>query len=140
MKALSLWQPWAWLVIHGGKDVENRSWSTLYRGPLLIHAGKRKLPLDELRYILDGLEDAGLADVATKLHGALTVSELPTGGIVGQVDVVACVKRSVSLWAADDQWNWKLANPRSLPFMAMRGARGLFEVTMQQLASAPRTL
>ena len=30
--------PWAWATIYGGKDVENRSWRTAYRGPLLIHA------------------------------------------------------------------------------------------------------
>jgi ASCH domain len=36
---LTVRQPWAWAIIHGGKDVENRSWRTKYRGPLLIHAG-----------------------------------------------------------------------------------------------------
>jgi ASCH domain len=41
MKALSVRQPWAWLIIAGHKDVENRSWTTTYRGPLLIHAARR---------------------------------------------------------------------------------------------------
>ena len=40
VRALTLRQPWAWAVIHGGKDAENRRWRTTYRGPLLIHAGK----------------------------------------------------------------------------------------------------
>ena len=39
MKALSLTQPMAWAIFHG-KDVENRSWNTYYRGSLLIHASK----------------------------------------------------------------------------------------------------
>ena len=39
VKALSIRQPWAWLVVHGYKDVENRSWSTGFRGRVLIHAG-----------------------------------------------------------------------------------------------------
>lgn len=39
MKALSMTQPMAWAIFHG-KDVENRSWNTYYRGPLLIHASK----------------------------------------------------------------------------------------------------
>lgn len=43
-KALSLRQPWAWAVVHGYKDVENRSWSTKHRGPLLIHASKQLDP------------------------------------------------------------------------------------------------
>ena len=42
MKALSLLQPWAALVVMGIKQIETRSWSTAYRGPLLIHASKRK--------------------------------------------------------------------------------------------------
>jgi hypothetical protein len=42
MKTLSLLQPWAALVVMGVKRIETRSWSTAYRGPLLIHASKGK--------------------------------------------------------------------------------------------------
>lgn len=38
MKALTLYQPWAHLVAIGAKQIETRSWSTDYRGPLAIHA------------------------------------------------------------------------------------------------------
>ena len=38
-KVLSIRQPWAWLILHGGKDVENRNWATKVRGRVLIHAG-----------------------------------------------------------------------------------------------------
>lgn len=41
MKALTVQQPWAWAIIHGGKDVENRTTAWSYRGPLAIHAGMR---------------------------------------------------------------------------------------------------
>ena len=34
MKALSIQQPWAWLIAHGKKDVENRTWATAFRGGL----------------------------------------------------------------------------------------------------------
>lgn len=47
MKALSLWQPWATLIAVGHKKVETRSWPTRYRGPIAIHAAKRKLTDDE---------------------------------------------------------------------------------------------
>ena len=40
MKALTLTQPWASLVACGAKQIETRSWSTKYRGPLAIHAAK----------------------------------------------------------------------------------------------------
>jgi activating signal cointegrator 1 len=42
MKALSLWQPWASLVALGIKTIETRSWETKYRGPLAIHAAKKR--------------------------------------------------------------------------------------------------
>ncbi|HHY88739.1 MAG TPA: ASCH domain-containing protein, partial [Chloroflexi bacterium] len=55
MKALSVRQPWAWLIAQGYKTVENRTWATNYRGPLLIHAGKKpdltRSELDEIRRI-----------------------------------------------------------------------------------------
>ena len=38
--ALSIRQPWAWAILHAGKDIENRSWSTSFRGPVCIHAAK----------------------------------------------------------------------------------------------------
>ena len=40
MKALTIKQPWATLIIQGDKRFEFRSWQTKYRGELLIHAGK----------------------------------------------------------------------------------------------------
>jgi len=40
VKALSLTQPWATLVVDGRKRIETRSWTTAYRGPLAIHASK----------------------------------------------------------------------------------------------------
>jgi hypothetical protein len=41
MRALTVQQPWAWAIVHGGKDVENRTQAWSYRGPLAIHAGAR---------------------------------------------------------------------------------------------------
>ncbi|MBP7632493.1 MAG: ASCH domain-containing protein [Acidimicrobiales bacterium] len=40
MKALTIRQPWASLIAAGVKTIETRSWSTKYRGPIAIHAGK----------------------------------------------------------------------------------------------------
>jgi len=42
MKAITIIQPWATLIAIGAKHIETRSWSTNYRGPLAIHAGKNK--------------------------------------------------------------------------------------------------
>jgi hypothetical protein len=40
MKAVSIKQPWEYLVVTGAKLIENRTWRTSWRGPLLIHAAK----------------------------------------------------------------------------------------------------
>jgi len=39
-RALTIRQPWASLIALGVKTIETRGWSTAYRGPLVIHAGK----------------------------------------------------------------------------------------------------
>ena len=39
--ALSIRQPWAWLIVNGYKDIENRDWKTHYRGRFYVHAGKQ---------------------------------------------------------------------------------------------------
>ena len=41
MKAITVWQPWASLLVSGRKRYETRSWATTYRGPIAIHAAKR---------------------------------------------------------------------------------------------------
>lgn len=86
MKALSVWQPWAHLIVHGAKPVENRTWSTSYRGPLLIHAGKKR---DEdswfsARAILDTLDPRPEFPRATP-------NTLAYGAIVGVVRLADCV-------------------------------------------------
>lgn len=40
MRVLTVRQPWAWAIVHGGKLIENRTWLTHYRGPVAIHAGQ----------------------------------------------------------------------------------------------------
>jgi hypothetical protein len=42
MKALTICQPYAHLIVRGEKRVENRTWPTRYTGPLAIHAGKSR--------------------------------------------------------------------------------------------------
>jgi hypothetical protein len=39
IRAITVRQPWAWAIAHGGKTIENRSTTVKYRGPLFIHAG-----------------------------------------------------------------------------------------------------
>ena len=80
MKALSVRQPWAWAIVALDKDVENRTWATNRRGPLLVHAGKT--------YDHEG------RDFIENEMGIAVPDELPRGGIVGQADLVDCVDDS----------------------------------------------
>lgn len=117
MKALSIRQPWASLIISGAKDIENRTWSTTHRGPLLIHASKR-------------------VDIDADTRGLLTRAEidaLPRGGIIGAVMVIDCVTSSPSVWFTGPI-GWRLEDPRALPFIAYRGQLGLFEIAPQEPA------
>ena len=91
MKALSIKQPWAYLVVSGAKPIENRTWRTSWRGPLLIHASKE---IDQ-----DGFDDA------EDKFGAIDRRGLVLGAIIGIADLVEVIKRGQS-------FSWHLANPQ----------------------------
>ncbi len=110
MKAITIRQPWASLIMAGIKTVENRTWRTSYRGPLLIHAG------------------AGTDREAMARYGHL-LPGWPAGVILGTVDLTGCVRDHPSPWAEPDCWNWLLARPRPLAVpVPARGRLGLWDV------------
>ncbi|GAB6393605.1 MAG: ASCH domain-containing protein [Treponematales bacterium] len=115
MKALTVKNPWAWLIIHGEKDVENRSWRTNYRGRLLIHASKRP---EEIEPSLPGQTTAE----EIILLSALGESEPYNGCILGSVELADCVLHSKSAWAEEGAWHWILRNP--VPFDKPIPAKG----------------
>lgn len=125
MRALSIRQPWAWLIVHAGKDIENRSWTTKYRGSLLVHAsmGMTKSQYwDTMAFIYD--RDKPLLPHGLQVPG---VGELQRGGIIGSVDVVDCVSASESGWFMGE-FGLVLRNPEPLPFQPYKGSLGLFKV------------
>lgn len=75
LKGLTLWQPWAWAVANG-KNVENRHWTTPYRGLVAFHAsqpefqprGAYEVSCQTLRRILDSI---GKKDLAIPNYEAL---------------------------------------------------------------------
>jgi hypothetical protein len=72
--ALSVPQPRAWLVINGWKPVENRTWATKFRGPILIHAGQKFDPT--------GYEDILMMHPNIPLPGTPGRDTAPTGNSV----------------------------------------------------------
>jgi len=123
VKALSIRQPWAWLIVSGHKDVENREWSTNFRGRVLIHAGKT---MTRAEY-----DDA----VSTALHvgyrGTVPSREqLQRGGIVGVATIVGCVPPAnrTSPWHMPDQFGFQIEDAKPIPFVACKGMLNFFSV------------
>jgi len=116
LKALSIKQPWAWLILHAGKDIENRSWNTEHRGQLLIHASKT---IDKEAFHRFLAEFPSLPQIST----------MQTGGIVGVVNMVDVLETCPSEWFEGPFGFW-LQDPMVLPFKPYRGQQGIFNVRM----------
>ena len=127
MLALSIRQPWAWLIIHAGKDIENRTWYTKVRGRVLVHAAKGMTRAEWENTVHDVHHICGVP-MATLKNGC-KFDQLQRGGIIGSVEIVDCTKLSGSSWHAEGQWGFVLRDPQPLPFRPYKGALGFFEVT-----------
>ena len=120
MKVLSIRQPWAWLILNAGKDIENRTWPTRFRGRVLIHAGKAMTKTEHTiaAYTLDSIIPS---------HYMPRRHELERGGIVGEVEIVDCVTQSNSPWYSGE-YGFVLRNPKPLEFRPCKGALGFFNL------------
>jgi len=119
LPALSVRQPWSWLICHSFKDVENRGWSTGFRGELLIHAGLR-FDLEGYAWVRDVFPEIPLPDR----------NAFERGGIVGSATLTACVTESDSPWFFGD-YGFVFADPRSCALWPCRGMLGFFDVTAE---------
>lgn len=143
MKAISIRQPWAWLIVRpdlsgqsgldaiarqGLKDVENRTWGTSHRGPVLIHASKgiTRGEYEDVEDYLSELFETGPFD-ATWIT-LPKFEELERGGIVGMANITDCLCDSGSRWHIPGSYGFVLADARALPFTPLKGALGLFDV------------
>lgn len=92
MKALTVQQPWAWAIVHGGKDIENRTQLWKHRGPLAIHAGARISDRGmESPLIGEALKRLGHITPQDDLFGTASSywgAPLHLGAIIGTVDLV----------------------------------------------------
>ncbi|TDQ12196.1 ASCH domain-containing protein [Pedobacter metabolipauper] len=144
MKALSVKNPWAMLIAHGIKSIENRSRRTKYRGTFLIHTSQ-KPAFTELQSCLtypqwNEIPEAKQAEFLSGIW--------PNGCIIGQVDLVDCVINHSSVWAEQMAyhvcpvtglhilrkgqpyvWNWVLENPvlYDKPIENVKGALSFWE-------------
>lgn len=121
MKALSIRQPWAWLIIHGGKNVENRTWHTKLRGRFLVHASKG-MTNNEFTQALLFCSERGLPMPDR--------DDMVRGGIIGSVELVDSVDASDSRWYTGDK-GFVLRNPKPLPFTPCKGRLQFFDIPQE---------
>lgn len=121
MKVLSVRQPWAWLIVAGYKDVENRKWATSFRGKVYIHASKI---FDRTGLILI---TSGCMNINQDIRDAVCHESWTLGAIIGEVKIVDCVAQSDSPWFKGP-YGFVLESPvlyeRPIP---CRGKLGFFE-------------
>ena len=127
MKALTIRQPWAALIVQGIKTIETRGWNTNYRGPLAIHAGagvdirrREALTVGDFEVTNDTLRGSEFPQLL--MRGPLAWPyRLPLGAIVAMCELVdvlpifaqdaedaegPCVINGVGLeeWTGQDYW------------------------------------
>jgi len=156
VKALSIKQPWAWLICAGYKDIENRNWR-IGRNPrhgayssydvanftiemperIYVHAGSKidqnAIPIRDYR-LFGGFENGALISREATERMMEEAIKWKVGAIIGEVDITDCVTESKSPWFTG-KYGFVLANPvlydKPIPY---QGKLGFFEV---ELASNP---
>lgn len=141
-RCLTVKNPWAYLIVHGIKDVENRTWKTNYRGSIFIHTSAQSAsPLEVLTreqfLSIDNIE-------------SMNDSYFETSRIIGSVEIVDCVLNTKSIWTAINKpsstkdevfgesvelggYKWILRNPVvfEYPISNVRGKLNLWKPTFE---------
>ena len=150
MRVITVRQPWAWAIIHGQKDVENRTRNIAgsYRGPVAIHAA--------LRYSDEAWESTTL-NAAVAFGSNADSHDLieRRGAIIGVVDLVGVHlsatheerwnaelerREQCSPWAMVDHYHLELANPRPIDPIPAKGKLGLWRPDAELLAQIEASL
>ena len=127
--ALSIRQPWAWLIVNGHKDIENRDWPTNFRGELLVHAGLT-MPRKYFNEVTAYLSDAGRLPAGMPAYDAME-----RGGLIGWTRVVDCQLEHSSFWKQEGSHGFVLHDSRPITFVPWKGRLGFFNVPTDAIAS-----
>lgn len=148
IKAISMWQPWGSLWLSPAKRHETRHWATKHRGRLLVHAAKK--------FVKD--IDSDLEEILIDQFGGHWGMDLPTGAIIGMVDLVDVIPteqlydgRGNSIFSplsdgeatdracgnfGDGRFGWRRGSywrfPNPIPY---RGRQTLFDVPLEVVAA-----
>jgi len=141
-KALSVRQPWSWLIVNGWKPVENRSRRTNIRGRILIHAAL-KFDHEGEEWVRSRFPEIPLPGKP----GRWSCSDWQLGGVVGEADLRGCITQGrmfadsaafighhTSPWFTGP-FGYVLANARPLPVIPCRGMLGFFVPKLESEAA-----
>lgn len=146
MKALSVKQPWAWLICAGYKDIENRNWKIgrkSQHGPyssyhqanfaielptrICVHTGKGR-DIESINMILNSQWDWFPHDALSDIFWMEQNDKWVLGSLIGEVDIVDCITESKSPWFVG-KYGFLLKNPmlyeKAIP---CKGQLGFFDV------------
>lgn len=129
MKAITVLEPWASLIVFGPKRIENRSWLATYRGNLAIHAGK------SLRL----LRDPEILALAARFGVTATMCKERAGCLLGWTALLDCVpiaKVRANPFALGP-WCFLLDEPTALTTpLPWKGQLSFFDVPDELLVAA----
>jgi hypothetical protein len=127
VKAISVKQPWAWAIMHGGKIIENRSQMWNYRGPLAIASSKA--------WANEGFADQRVREAFAARHPELSgfggqdelLELFPQGVIIGVVELVDvhAADRAACCAPWGDQRRGAFASPRALTHLVLQDPQPL---------------
>ena len=119
MKALSIKQPWAELILQGKKKIELRKWNTNFRGEFLIHSSGN---IDE-----EKMEEYNFKDLSRQaIIGKVILEDVKIYNNEEEF-----LKDSDKHLASTMQWGkfgFILKNPRRIESIKHKGSLGFFEV------------
>lgn len=119
MKAISIKQPWASLIVEGIKPIENRSMLWKHRGPLAIHASKT----------FDPHWPVWLLSVDDRVADIIEKSDKLTGGIIGSVNMVDCVSTHSSEFFFGPM-GYVLEDPKKCELIPWKGKQGVMNIDL----------
>ena len=143
MRVITVRQPWAWAIVHGGKDVENRTRNIAgaYRGPVAIHAGEA--------FATEGFKDPTYQAARNAAGPVVRQVVLNRGSIIGMValmdvhlsatheerwNVELERREQCSPWAMVDHYHLVFENPRAIDPIPAKGKLGLWRPDAELLA------
>ena len=128
---ISILQSYAWLIVNGHKDIENRGWRTSFRGRILIHAGKKYSKRDHEEFAEE------MAETCPNRPAIILppFEQMQLGGIVGSATITDCVQEHPSPWKILGSWGFVLKDQRVRQFLPYRGQLGIFAVPESVVAS-----